>query len=95
METVERQRERCGCRSVEECFHNLGAEMKALNIMVDAFAKAMKAKLRDKYLRDYYVGWDSRENREVIEVSLRKHVDRGGQWIDVANLAAMLWNMEM
>ena len=94
METVERQRERCGCRSVEECVH-MGAEMKALDIMVDAFARAMKAKLRDKYLRYHYTGWDKKENREVIEVSLRKHVDRSGQWIDVANLAAMLWNMEM
>jgi hypothetical protein len=87
----------CGCRSAGECFHNLlGGEPQALEALVDEFSSEMKKKLIQKYLRDGYTGWDDPGNRGVILEKLRDHVDRlvagEPQEIDVANLAAMLWN---
>ena len=84
---------RCNCRSVGECNHNLTAELKALDRMVDAFAKEMKKKLHKKVIEGYS-GWDDVKYKNAIKASLRNHVDREEQEVDVANLAAMLWNME-
>lgn len=93
MITSESCRKPCGCRSVGECSHNTFAELDALDAMVDAFAVAMKAKLRKKW-REGQRGWDDRECERGIRNALAWHVERGqGQEVDIANLAAMLWNM--
>jgi hypothetical protein len=96
MITVQGQRESCGCRSAGECVHNNWAEEHALDALVDAFAKEMKKKLRQKYWRDGYTGWDDIANLAIIQQKLGEHVVRllagGDQAVDVANLAAMLWN---
>lgn len=92
MITVEQFYQSCGCRSVGECHHNDFAEFKALDALVDAFAAEMKKKLRVKALQGRG-GWDNPEFEDGIRESLERHVCRGkGQEIDIANLAAMLWN---
>lgn len=69
-------------------------EMKALSDLVDKFAQEMKRKLHQKYLQGYS-GWDDPFNRRTIGTMLVKHVDEfNGQFVDIANLAAMLWNFE-
>jgi hypothetical protein len=97
MITVEGQRQSCGCRTPGECEHGNWVEERALDALVDAFAAEMKLKLRRKYWREGYTGWDDRSSRSLIEERLGEHVGRllrGGeaQEVDVANLAAMLWN---
>jgi hypothetical protein len=68
---------------------------RALCALVDAFAGEMKAKLIKK-LREGYVAWDNPCFRENIEGKLIEHASRGsGQYVDVANLAAMLWNLDL
>jgi hypothetical protein len=84
----------CGCRSVDECDHNFGAERKALDALVDTFAAAMRAKLQQQWRRGWY-GWDDPGNREILRARLAEHLAKpGSQWVDVANFAAMLWNLE-
>ena len=92
MITVENTMVACGCRSVGECNHNNFAELNAIDKMVDVFSEAMKAKFRKKYLEGY-TGWDDKSLRIWIEKKLPEHVGKGDM-VDVANLAAMLWNME-
>lgn len=91
-------RSSCGCRSVGECSHGVYAEVAALDAMVDAFAAAMKKKLKTQLVKGYG-GWDSPdpEVQRNIEIGLSVHVVRhlrreGDQSVDIANLAAMLWN---
>lgn len=94
MITTEQFVKSCGCRSAGECTHNNTAEFQALNALVDEFAKAMKRKLRAK-LFSGRSGWDDVKNAEGIRAALLEHALRGEtQWVDVANFAAMLWNME-
>ena len=94
MITTEQFMKSCGCRSAGECTHNNTAEFQALNALVDEFAKAMKRKLRAKLFSGRSC-WDDVKNAEGIRAALLEHAARGvGQWIDVANFAAMLWNME-
>lgn len=85
----------CGCRSAGECSHNVGAELKALNAMVDAFAAEMKKKLKFKMTMGFG-GWDNAECLKGIQIGMManaaKHVLEGGQEVDIANLAAMIWN---
>lgn len=93
MITVENFVKPCGCRSAGECTHNIFVEVKALDAMVDAFAAEMKMKLHKKW-REGQRGWDDPECAEGIRAALASHVARGrGQEVDIANLAAMLWNM--
>ena len=93
MITVESFHKPCGCRSVGECTHNSFAELDALNALVDAFAAEMKRKLRQKALEGRS-GWDDPDCADGIMAALIEHANRGrGQEVDVANLAAMLWNM--
>jgi hypothetical protein len=64
--------------------------MTKLEMMIDAFAQAMKKKLRQK-ARAGYSGWDS-ASIERLEQKMVDHVSRGaGQEVDIANFAAMLW----
>jgi hypothetical protein len=82
----------CGCRSVGECSHNTFAEIKALEKLVDAFAGQMKKKLREKWMEGRH-GWDDPTCAKGIRIGMLAHVNRGaGQEVDVANMAAMLWN---
>lgn len=82
----------CNCRSVGECRHNTFAEFEALDAMVDAFAREMKKKLHAKALEGR-TGWDDPECRDGIREAMIEHAARGlFQEVDVANLAAMLWN---
>lgn len=93
MITVESFNKPCGCRSVGECTHNTFAEVSAFDALVDAFATEMKKKLHKKW-REGQRGWDDRECERGIRNALAWHVERGaGQEVDIANLAAMLWNM--
>ena len=64
---------------------------------VDAFAEAMKKKLRKKR-REGYSGWDLQENKAGILQLLSDHVDSqyyndANQEVDIANLAMMIWNL--
>jgi hypothetical protein len=82
----------CGCRSVGECTHNAFAEQRALDMLVEAFAREMKRKLRRKLI-DGRHGWDDPACADGIREELLNHIKRGaGQEIDVANMAAILWN---
>jgi len=71
----------------------------AFNNMVDQFSKAMKDKFKKKYLEGKG-GWDNTEWKGFIQSELRRHITKAtlegdtNQYIDIANLAAMLWNME-
>lgn len=94
MITVEQFIPVCGCRSVGECTHEAFAELDALDALVDSFATEMKSKLRWKVMQGRH-GWDDATNRDGIKNALLEHATRdSGQWVDVANFAAMLWNME-
>lgn len=92
MITTESMRNPCSCRSVGECYCNFGVGQKALDKMVACFSMEMKRKLKRKYLEGYH-GWDDPENfpDEGIVEALKEHVNKGN-WVDVANFAAMLWN---
>jgi hypothetical protein len=64
-----------------------------LDAMVDDFAFAMKEKLHRK-AEQGRSGWDNPANAAVIRAAMLEHAARGpGQEVDVANLAAMLWNL--
>lgn len=68
-------------------------KLAALDAMVDAFATEMKRKLRRK-AREGRSGWDDPTCADDIRTAMVEHANRGyGQEVDVANLAAMLWNM--
>lgn len=69
------------------------SELAALNEMLDAFAGAMREKLREKY-HEGRGGWDSEEwSRGQIATALAAHVEKH-DWVDVANFAMFLWNRE-
>jgi hypothetical protein len=80
------------------------ADYAALDALVDAFARKMKLKLKQKADEGRY-GWDDPEEAAFLEESLYVHVhraigdaDRGKpsdprQYVDCANIAAMLWNL--
>jgi hypothetical protein len=66
-------------------------EIERLNVAVDTFAAAMKAKLAEK-VYEGFSGWDSPQSVPAIRHLLEVHVQRGiGQEVDIANLAMMLW----
>ena len=73
------------------------AQRHALSALVGYFADEMQAKLFEKY-HEGYTGWDNHRLKSFLLESLEKHVERAkedpSQWVDVANLAAMLWNFE-
>ena len=86
-------RKACGHRTVGECRCNFGAEEKALNALVDAFAEAMTAKLLEKCRRGSG-GWDDPEwSVHDIVGRIREHIEKGDV-IDVANFCAFLWNRQ-
>lgn len=82
---------RCGCRAIGECMHNVGAELKALDTLVDLFSLEMKRKLRRK-MGEGKSGWDDPDWQEKdIIAQLIIHVDKGDM-VDVANFAMFKWN---
>lgn len=92
MITTDQFYKRCSCRAVGECSHNNHAEIVALNAMINKFASAMKSKLKNKFLRDGYSGWDNIGPNSPPYISdLQHHVEKG-DLVDVANIAAILWN---
>ena len=66
---------------------------KALEKLVDDFAREMKAKLDLKH-RNGWAGWDNM-NEEDIQYRLGEHTVRilcgGNEEVDVANFCAFLW----
>ncbi len=69
-------------------------DLVALNELTHTFSYRMFEKLRIKHELGVR-GWNDLACREGILAALKEHVERGdGQWVDVANLAMMLWNME-
>lgn len=70
------------------------AEQEALATLMSSFTEAMFNKLVAK-MSQGYGGWDSRST-EVVESIKAKLADNinDGDWIDVANLAMMLWNIQ-
>jgi len=92
--TIEKYTTPCGCRSVDECYHNLFSEKKALEGCVDDFARALKAKLNEKN-RKGKSGWDDPDwSEEDILRQLREHIDKGDM-LDVAAFAMFLWNQKL
>ena len=73
------------------------AQRYALFALKDYFSDEMHKKLIQKY-HEGYTGWDNYKLKSFLLESLEKHVERAkedpNQWVDVANLAAMLWNFE-
>ena len=63
---------------------------KKLEKTVDDFVKEMKAKLRIK-MNHGYSGWDKPENKGMILEKLSWNL-KEKDYVDVANLAMMLWN---
>lgn len=70
----------------------LADDMRALGELVHRFAGAMRPKLYDKAVEGY-TGWNDPANRDMIRQKLLANAERG-DWVDVANLAAMLWGLE-
>lgn len=67
------------------------AEPAAIDLLVDEFAAAIKAKLFRKY-KEGRCGWDSADwTSEQISAAIREHVERGDP-VDVAAFCAFLWN---
>ncbi len=72
----------------------LPAEVLALKRLADRFAVAMKAKLLEKYYEGRR-GWDRPELRDSIREALVEQTRKNPiDPVDVANLAAFLWNLE-
>lgn len=70
------------------------AELEALDALVDAFALAMKRKLRRAALDKGRSGWDDPSwSFDAMRSSLFSHLCKGDP-IDVANFAAFLWNRD-
>ncbi len=71
----------------------LDPEERALCIMVDAFADAMKEKLIRQFRKKGYTGWDNISNMRGIERALVEHLPKG-DYVDVGNFAAFLFNFQ-
>ena len=83
----------CGCNNSAKCNHNNFVELDSLYLLVDEFAAEMKTKLRKKW-KEYYSGWDNPDTADSLRAAMINCVLRGpGQEIDIANFAAMLWNL--
>ncbi len=82
--------------------YDFQSEQQALNALVDAFAKEMKAALQLSYERDGKVGWDNHTEREFLIEELawqfkygtKEYGSRSINYVHVANFAAFLWNLK-
>ena len=68
------------------------AELKALDDLVDEFAKEMKEKLHRKFYQRW-TGWRAKYNKEEFEKKLFHHAVEG-QMVDTANFAAFIWKIK-
>jgi hypothetical protein len=71
-------------------------EVAVLTELVNRFSDKMWHKLIRKLDQGYY-GWDDPFLKKSLQESLIKHIEKGfdaENMVDVANLAAMLWNLE-
>lgn len=88
---------RCGSKlysNIIKYEKNSDIELKKLEHVVDNFSEEMKKKLREKYSEGFY-GWDDPNNKDLIKHELKIHIEKDGeQYIDIANLSMMLWNLE-
>ena len=77
-------------------------EVEGLSRLVADFGEAMRVKLWKK-LREGYRGWDGNSGAEIgiLADKLAEHVNcyrmesDPSQLVDIANLAAMLWRIEV
>ena len=68
-------------------------EDQGLNNLVDHFAELMRSKFQKKFKEGYH-GWDSGNCKgEFFEKLLENAQD--GNWVNVANMAAILWNIDL
>lgn len=67
-------------------------EKEALDVLLEKGADEMGARLYDK-VEMGWSGWDLPENKELLKQKLLENY-REEDWIDVANLALFLWNLE-
>ena len=66
-------------------------EITRLNLVVDAFATEMKARLREQAIRGCR-GWDDPASYHRMSELMMEHRAVGpGQEVDAANLAMILW----
>lgn len=80
----------------------MSSEAARLSRLVSEFADEMREKLWKK-LAQGYRGWEDDSDSHLVELlreKLRVHVDRylardPKQLVDIANLAAMLWRIEV
>ncbi len=96
--TVEQHIRQCGCRSLDECWHDpmgFEAEERALTDLVNRFAAKMKRKLIHKMKKGRH-GWDEPEwTPAMIRKALIEHLEKpNADMVDVANFAAFLWNRQ-
>jgi len=70
------------------------AEQEALATLMSSFTEAMFEKLMAKMNAGYH-GWDIKDPVmiELLKNRLADNVNRG-DWIDVANVSMLLWNMQ-
>jgi len=63
-----------------------------LDALVDAFADHMKIKFQKKFQEGCH-GWDNHHiTNDCYDMLIKKA--KNGKWIDVANFAAILWNLK-
>lgn len=67
-------------------------EDRGLNDLIDAVMAECKQKLQKKF-DENYCGWDMYGHKEHFYIDLIEHAEKG-DWIDVINYAAFLWNFE-
>lgn len=89
--TTDRFTRPCGCREAS-CLCHIGAERKAADAMIDAFAEKMKAKFLGAKALKGQTGWDEENWSWACWKQMRVHCAKGDP-VDVALFAAFAWNM--
>jgi len=77
--------------------HDAPTETQALINLTEKAVVKMQDKLLQKRDEGYH-GWDDSRIRDDLINSLIAHIERAksdpNQWLDVANLAIMVWNID-
>ena len=89
--TTERFTRPCGCRTAS-CLCHIGAEQKAADAMIDAFAQKLKAKFKKAKTFKGRTGWDEENWSWSCWKQMRVHCAKGDP-VDVGLFAAFAWNM--
>ena len=91
--TVEMYSNRCGCRSVGECTHNVFVGRTSIEACVRDFSDQLRQKLVHKWLEGKS-GWDDHDwSYEDIVKQLIEHIEKGDM-LDVAAFAMFAWNKQ-